>query len=386
MKNNYIVYVHINKVNLKVYVGQTCQGLNRRCRNGQGYLNNKSNVNRTTHFANAIQKYGWNNFEHIILEDNLTKNQADFYEKLYIKAFKSFDSNFGYNETLGGDGVRATDNVKLKMSTNHANVKGEHNPMYGKNIKDFMSEIDYLKWRENLNNFASTHKRGKSNSAKAVYCFELDKSFDCVTDAAEFVNIRVSILSSHLHNRTKYAGIDVNTGKHLHWCFLSDRDKMTVPEQENKMMGKFHPTSRKLYCYELDEVFYGVGEIQRKYTFNTKHITDCLNGLRPSCGKHPLTGKPLHWCFYKDKDTFVPASDEKSKNLGKYHHSAKAIYCIELDEIFDTAVEAYNKYGFSKVHIRDVCKGLRNVCGTHPITNEKLHWLYISDAKEKGYI
>ena len=37
MKNNYKVYVHINKVNGKRYYGVTCQKVNRRWKNGKGY-------------------------------------------------------------------------------------------------------------------------------------------------------------------------------------------------------------------------------------------------------------------------------------------------------------------------------------------------------------
>ena len=58
--NNYAVYVHINKINDKRYVGQT-NNIERRWRsNGIDYKN-------SLYFYNAIQKYGWNNFKHIIL-------------------------------------------------------------------------------------------------------------------------------------------------------------------------------------------------------------------------------------------------------------------------------------------------------------------------------
>lgn len=110
------------------------------------------------------------------------------------------------------------------------------------------------------------------------------------------------------------------------------------------------------------------------------------HGTRHSCGKHPVTGELLHWCYYEDKDNYVVPDVGKSKNLGKYHHAAKAIYCVELDEQFDTAVEASKKYGFSKQHIGAVCRGLRKTCGTHPKTKERLHWLFVSDAIEQGYI
>lgn len=96
-ENNYVVYVHINKFNGKKYVGLTKHGEdpNKRWRNGTHY--------EGTYFGRAINKYGWDNFEHIILENNLTLEQANQKEKYYIKLYNSNNRDFGYNSTSGGD-------------------------------------------------------------------------------------------------------------------------------------------------------------------------------------------------------------------------------------------------------------------------------------------
>ena len=62
----YTVYKH-TAPNGKVYIGITSHSIEGRWRkDGSGYkLNN--------HFWNAIQKYGWNNFKHEILFENLMK-------------------------------------------------------------------------------------------------------------------------------------------------------------------------------------------------------------------------------------------------------------------------------------------------------------------------
>ena len=57
------IYLHRNKINNKVYIGQTIQSPEERWKNGNGYKG-------CYYFYNAIQKYGWDNFEHIILEQN----------------------------------------------------------------------------------------------------------------------------------------------------------------------------------------------------------------------------------------------------------------------------------------------------------------------------
>ena len=53
MKSKYIIYMHKNKINNMVYIGQTCQNppSRRWGANGGGYINSDK-------FYKAIQKYG----------------------------------------------------------------------------------------------------------------------------------------------------------------------------------------------------------------------------------------------------------------------------------------------------------------------------------------
>ena len=79
---NYYVYIHTNKINGKRYVGQSRQAPIKRWHiNGTGYKPKKNNVSR---FWNAIEKYGWDNFEHEIIASNLTLKEANQFETLLI--------------------------------------------------------------------------------------------------------------------------------------------------------------------------------------------------------------------------------------------------------------------------------------------------------------
>ena len=65
----------------------------------------------------AIQKYGWDNIAHEIIETGLTKKQAEEKERYYIKLYDSTNPEFGYNITYGGGvGGRFTDETKRKIS------------------------------------------------------------------------------------------------------------------------------------------------------------------------------------------------------------------------------------------------------------------------------
>ena len=100
MRKTYVIYLHKNKINNKIYIGQTCQKPEKRWDYGCGYKRHN------LHFYNAIKKYGWNNFEHIILEDCLSLEQANEREQYWIKYYNSNQEEKGYNLTAGGDGSR----------------------------------------------------------------------------------------------------------------------------------------------------------------------------------------------------------------------------------------------------------------------------------------
>ncbi len=90
----YSVYRHISP-NGKSYIGITKQNPKRRFQNGFGY---KTQIA----FCRAIEKYGWENFQHEILETNLTEKEACEKEAYYIeKVYKSIVPN-GYNTREGG--------------------------------------------------------------------------------------------------------------------------------------------------------------------------------------------------------------------------------------------------------------------------------------------
>ena len=93
----WIVYCHISP-NGKKYVGITSQTTKQRWRYGKGYKEN-------SYFTNAIKKYGWDNFEHMIVAENLPEDIAKEMEKLLIATYKSNIKKYGYNITKGGEGT-----------------------------------------------------------------------------------------------------------------------------------------------------------------------------------------------------------------------------------------------------------------------------------------
>lgn len=116
--DKYVVYEHISPDG-KSYVGITRRSTYERW--GKGGYGYKKNI----HFYRAIQKYGWDNFEHIIIAENLTKEEACKMEIELIKEKNLTDYNFGYNICAGGEG-RFGDTQSLETRNKISEASKEH--------------------------------------------------------------------------------------------------------------------------------------------------------------------------------------------------------------------------------------------------------------------
>lgn len=321
--NSYCVYMHKNKINNKVYIGQTIHGDNPnvRWKNGYGYQPN-------TYIRNAINEYGWDNFEHIVLCNNLTKEQALELEIKYIKEYNSTNREFGYNITSGGEGATG--------------LTGDKNPMFGISPQERMDDDVFEEWKKKI----SQRSRDR-------------------------------------------------------WINLSPEE---YEAECKKRRGKNHPRCRKIYCPELDEYFSYINEAAQKYNISKSNIGYACKDWHFTAGKHPTTNEPLHWCYEEDMDKFyiperrpsVFARDEEWVRKQRESHigllvgiknpRSRSVYCVELNEIFWGSQCVTEKYGFDNSSIGKCCKGIWASCGRHPLTGEKLHWLYAEDAIKQGYI
>ncbi|MFA6662516.1 MAG: NUMOD1 domain-containing DNA-binding protein [Bacilli bacterium] len=123
----FTVYMHITP-NGKKYIGITCQIPEKRWYDGKGY-------SRCPHFYAAINKYGWDNIEHIIITEGLTETEALKAEQDWIKYWDTLNPKNGYNLTKGGDtttlGYKYPIEIRKRMG----------NPIYQFDIKgNFIKE------------------------------------------------------------------------------------------------------------------------------------------------------------------------------------------------------------------------------------------------------
>ena len=267
-KTTYIVYKHTNKINNKIYIGITKYGDNPniRWRNGMGYTSNKK-------FFSDILKYGWNNFNHEILEQNLTLAQASKKEAFYIQQYNSVEN--GYNQIYSSGEIT---------------------------------------------------KEGYAAISKALTGIKRKQE---------------SIEKQMATKKERYG-----SGRGIHY------------------LGN----SKKVICNETGDIFASLKEAER-WSGSTK-ICDCCKGNRKTAGKHPITGQSLTWS-YAPEDSIVTISCEEDRIM----KTIKQVQCIETQNIYDSAAEAYRQTGIAACNILRVCRGLRQTAGG-------FHWQFIEEKEE----
>lgn len=196
---NYKIYCHIFP-NGKRYYGQTKQPLKNR------FGANGINYKDTPLLWNAINKYGWDNIIHELIKDNLTKEEADYYEKLYIKEYKTNKREYGYNMTMGGEGNSLYDYKEIyEYYLKEKNVKNTAQ-------KFNCSEVTIVKA---LQEYGITGVERIKNSAgkyhlRDIHSYSLSgeyiESFNSIGEAAKALNIIHTNIIKAAQGERKSAG------------------------------------------------------------------------------------------------------------------------------------------------------------------------------------
>lgn len=247
----YVLYMHRNILNNKVYIGITKQSPpSKRWHNGEGYIKNK-------HFYNAIQKYGWNKgFEHLILEENLTKEEACLKEKQKISEFDSLNPEKGYNLVDGG----------IHLGPSHF---------------------------EKMTEWANCNKKfGKENvNSCKVRCIETGDIFGSIAEAKRWCGNSPKI-GECCRGIRKHAGFHPLTGEPLTWEYAKEKEQVTIVcnTKQATSKNKIGRCPKKVKCIETEEIFESEKQACLKYGAAKGTIGRACNGKRD-------TALGLHWIW-----------------------------------------------------------------------------------------
>lgn len=291
--------MHKNKINGKVYIGQT--GIDPKIRwgaNGGGYTDD-------TYFVKSIRKYGWKNFEHIILETDLTLDDANVLEEYYIQKYKALDHNYGYNLKHGGSMGGHTEETKKKISIAHKGVpakeetkrhlseiqKGKHHSprtefkkgnipwTKGKKLPQYMVEKIRERSKGNKYNFGHkwTEEQKKRQSERIKLTFTPER-LKKMSDA----------MKGHIPWNKGKKMSDVMKG-YIPW---NKGKKMKIEQYEKRKETMFKKGMKPrvvmpVFCIELNKTFSSIKEAAKELNLKSSNICHCCKGrLHKTGGYH----------------------------------------------------------------------------------------------------
>lgn len=154
-----VIYKYTNKVNGKIYIGQTIDEHRR--------IINHRNAYSDSLFHKAIKKYGFDSFEYSVLE-RVDESLLDDKETYWIEYYKSNDRQLGYNLTSGGEGTRGyryTEEQRKNRSVQSKGNKSFSGHTHTDEYKKKMSELNKGKVlsEETRMKISESHKGNKYN-------------------------------------------------------------------------------------------------------------------------------------------------------------------------------------------------------------------------------
>lgn len=207
------IYAIRNKINQKMYIGKSIDIEHRFWSHKNLLSKTERNKKQTNRFLwNAVQKYGLENFEFLILEAIKYKDESYLaeLELFYMDFYNSTNSEFGYNlrrdsstkmivhdetrklqsENFLGEknpnyGNRWTDEMKSKMSK----IKSDQhkNGLYDENWKAKIAIANSNIWKDEKKKYSMARKVARSTSTLKFYQYdkktlELIRTWDCMDD------------------------------------------------------------------------------------------------------------------------------------------------------------------------------------------------------------
>lgn len=216
-----VIYKITNKINDKIYIGQT-NNFKRRIKQ-----HTKEKFSRISLIKRAVEKYGKENFEVIILFKHENKDLINFAEEFFIRYFNSTQREFGYNIKLGGDNYTQSEETKRKIGEAQ---KGEKNHMY--------------------------QKRGSLNkTSKPVQELKTGLIFESAMIASEYFGLNFS------HICAVCRGERNSTGKYI-FRYIDENNKIIETSRSKISRG------RRIKNKTTGEIFNSFKEISETYNRN----------------------------------------------------------------------------------------------------------------------
>ena len=211
----YCVYKH-TAPDGRVYIGMTSQKPTARWQGGNGYKGN-------TYFTRTIKKYGWENFQHEILFENLTEAEAKAKEIELIAEYKSNDRKHGFNISSGGESKKGTvisewQKERIRQASKGKIGSAETRAKLSKASQKTWSNPDFVEHMREINKGPNnkmfghkmTDEEKRKRGAKAVIQMDKDRNilaeYLSIHQASNMTNVNRDGIHQCCTGRAKTAG------------------------------------------------------------------------------------------------------------------------------------------------------------------------------------
>ena len=314
---SYSVYKHTFP-NGKVYIGITRQKPEQRWRNGNGYIRkNKNGEYVQPLIAKAILKYNWNDIQHEILYQNLSREEAEKLEIELINKYKSNNVEFGYNTANGGNTTGTVSEItkeKIRKANQGKQIPEETKKKIGNTLKGRkLSEEHVQKMIGRKPSKETREKLSKASTGRK----------------------HSEITKEKLREMNKGEN-HPNYGKNL-----SEEHKKNI---SNALSGQNNPNYGKSMSEEQRKRISEANKGKVRSDDFKKKVSESMKGR-----KH---------------------SEESKRKMSEAQKNKKIIRCVETNKVYTSITSAERETGIARSMISNVCSGKQKTAGGY-------HWKFI---------
>lgn len=266
-----LIYKFTNKINNKIYIGQTTQTLEQRINKHLQQLDDN------TYFHRALKKYGINNFDVKIIEQNIPLNELDDREIYWIKYYDSYyTSNKGYNLTKGGQWGNSS---QLLCGSAEEEVKEliKNSELTFKQIGDLFGVS--LTCISDINRGKTFYEDNTTYPIRnTIQHTKLDN--ELVSQIIKYLkDSELSIIDISLTlGISDYTIGEINRGKNS-WCPKNIQYPIRKSIQKNTYQNKINQNQVQEICYKLIFTSDTIEEIAKQYNLGKNTIGDISRGI-----------------------------------------------------------------------------------------------------------
>ena len=208
-----IIYKITNKINGKIYIGQTIRGFDKR------YQGDLKKYVKNIPLKRSIEKYGIENFDICKIYDiAFSKEELDIKEMNWVRIFNSNHKDFGYNLTEGGNGTRGYAPSEEQREKQRNKIKGKYCGKNNPNYHNYWTDEQKL----HLSKIRKEKclSKGKNNPrAVSVICLTTKRIFYTAIEASQFYKCDNSGIKKCCKGKQRYCG-RLSNGTPLKWKIL----------------------------------------------------------------------------------------------------------------------------------------------------------------------